>query len=116
MDEASVTFIVNLIKALGLTMICEIMVLMIIRIKQPKLYLVCAFTNMITNVSMNLLIPKIAFPNYDLVVIGLEIGVIAIEFMVYYWFTKNLKQAVLIAVLCNLCSYLVGMLLMPWIY
>lgn len=116
MDYITTQFIENLIKALVLTIIIELFALLLQKEKKPLVYLMCIIMNIITNISMNLLIQSIPIHNYDIVVIGLEIIVLIIEYFGYSLVIKSKKVAFNRALLCNLLSYLVGLLLIPFLY
>ncbi|MGD9887246.1 MAG: hypothetical protein AB7T03_04735 [Bacilli bacterium] len=105
----------TLLKALTLTLVCELLVLMLFKVK-PFILAVGGTMNIITNLTMNVLIIKINFPNYYLMVLILEIIVVIIEFGVYYLLLKKIKTAFILSLEANIVSYGMGIFLMDLIY
>ena len=105
-----------LLKALLLTIIVELAVLIILKQYKIKLLISIIFTNIITNISMNVLIQYLPNETYDLNVFLLEIVVFLIEMLVYYIVKKDFKKAFIYSLVCNLSSYIIGLFLMPYIY
>ncbi|HOH18276.1 MAG TPA: hypothetical protein PK087_03010 [Bacilli bacterium] len=115
MSEITPMIFETLLKALALTLVCELVVLMLFRCFK-QLYLVAILINIFTNIGMNLLILWVNPIHYHVFVIFMEIIVILIEFLIYYLFIKKGKQALLISLAANFTSYLVGLALMGLIY
>ena len=105
----------TLLKALALTLVCELLVLKLFKVK-PLILVVGGIMNIITNLTMNVLIIKIYFPNYHLMVLILEIIVVIIEFCIYYLLIKKVKSAFILSFVANILSYGMGILLMDLIY
>ena len=116
MDIYSLSLLLNLSKALLLTIVIELVVLLILNVKDKKTFLASVIINVFTNVSLNLIIQIIPATYYHIVVIGLEIIIVIVEYYFYYLLLRNAKQAIKIALFCNLASYLTGLILMPFIY
>lgn len=116
MDLYSLSLLLNLCKALLLTIVIELVVLLIIKVKDKKIFLASVIINVFTNISLNLIIQTIPGTYYHIAVIGLEIIIVIVEYYLYFFLLRNAKQAIKIAILCNLASYLIGLLLMPFIY
>lgn len=115
MEYIKALLIDSLIKALILTIVLELLALLIQKEKKFFVYLVCIIMNIATNISMNFIIQGIPSSKYHIIVLGLEIIVVLIEFMIYLVLLKNKKIAFKRALICNLFSY-IGGLLIPFIY
>ncbi|MGD9605372.1 MAG: hypothetical protein AB7V00_04390 [Bacilli bacterium] len=115
MDVWTQLISITLLKALAITLVCELTVALLFKVNK-KFLLVCFMTNIITNVSMNIIILKVNPVHYHLFVVLLEIITIFIEFCIYLLFLKQFKKAFLLSLIANLASYLIGMLLMGFIY
>ena len=106
----------NILIALRLTVMLELFVILLIPKRTAKLALLSVFTNIITNTSFNIVIAFIPYMQSKWIVAGLEIVIVFIETLIYFALIKNFKRALLISFLCNFASYLVGLLLIPYIY
>ena len=100
---------------MALTLVCELLVLILFKVK-PFILAVGGIMNIITNLTMNVLIIKINLPNYHLMVLILEIIVVIIESCVYYALIKKLKSAFILSFVANVFSYGMGILLMDLLY
>ena len=95
-----------LIYALLITILSEELVLLIMNVKDSRLYLSLLIINIITNLSMNIILQFVS--NYYLWLYILEVCVFIIEGLVYYLITKDIKKAIIISLSCNLLSYIIG--------
>ena len=95
-----------LIYALLITILSEELVLLIMNVKDSRLYLSLLIINIITNLSMNIILQFVS--NYYLWLYILEVCVFIIEGLVYLLITKDIKKAIIISLVCNVCSYLIG--------
>ena len=100
-------FNIYLLKALLATIIVEELVLLILKEKKIKIYLICLIMNVITNVSLNILIHFVS--NYYLFLIVAEVVIFIIEAFVYYLVKKDIRKAILISLICNILSFIIGM-------
>lgn len=106
----------DLITALILTLICEILIVRLL-FKQPITFLILVFViNIITNPAMNLLLDRIPYQQYIPALLILEGLVIVIESVLYFLILRSWKKAWLISIIANGCSLIVGLILMPFIY
>lgn len=97
-----------LIYALLITILSEELVLLIMNVKDSRLYLSLLIINIITNLSMNIILQFVS--NYYLWLYILEVCVFIIEGLVYLLITKDIKKAIIISLVCNVCSYLIGLI------
>lgn len=98
-----------LLKALLITIISEELFLFIQKEKDKKLYFVCLITNIVTNLSLNMILQS-ASGNYYLWLVILEVVVVLVESLIYYLFTKRIGKSIRISLVCNLASFLIGTL------
>ena len=97
-----------LIYALLITILSEELVLLIMNVKDSRLYLSLLIINIITNLSMNIILQFVS--NYYLWLYILEVCVFIIEGLVYLLITNDIKKAIIISLVCNVCSYLIGLI------
>lgn len=103
-----------MIKALILTLIIETTILLILGFKSYKIYIICIITNIITNLSLNIILENVYFESfllYAINVIILELFVLIIEAVVYYLYLKHIKKALFISLMLNSSSFLIGLLI-----
>lgn len=112
MDNIYQIFFFLILKALILTIVIELIVLLILRERNYKIYLLSIIINIITNVSLNIYVQFIDVRYYYLIITFLEILIVIIEAIGYNLIYKDYKKSLLIAFLCNIASYLLGLLLM----
>lgn len=106
----------DLITALLLTLICELLIVILL-FKQTSTFLLLVFAiNMISNPAMNLLLDRIPNLLYTPALLVLEIIVIVIECIMYYLFLRDWRKAFIISAVANGFSLIVGLILMPFIY
>lgn len=111
MNDLFEVLIYFIIKALVITIIVEMIVLLLIREHQYRIYLISIFINIFTNISLNIMIQFINPKYYYFIVFGLEVMIILIESFGYHLVYRNYKRALIVSLLCNLASFLVGLLL-----
>ncbi|MCR5564528.1 MAG: hypothetical protein K6F59_01860, partial [Gammaproteobacteria bacterium] len=58
------------------------------------------------NLSMNIILQFVS--NYYLWLYILEVCVFLVEGLVYLLITNDIKKAIIISLVCNMCSYLIG--------
>lgn len=109
-------FIFVLLKTLLLTIIVEILFLFIQKEKDYKVYIICIIMNIITNLSFNIGNRYLPVENYNLYIILLEILIVIIEGFIYFLHIRKPLKAFRLAFICNLASYLIGILLSPYLY
>lgn len=102
--------------ALGLTLLIELIILLLLRRKDWKILIVAVVTNIITNLSLNILLQYISPNLYYILLFIFEVVIVLIEALVYYCYSRNLKEAFKLSICCNLASYILGLLLTPFIY
>ncbi|MDY4787863.1 MAG: hypothetical protein SO253_00930 [Bacilli bacterium] len=99
-----------IIKYLLLTLFSELLILLlIIKEKDYRMYLILILTNIISNVSFNLILTSSS--NYYLVLYLGEVVVFIVEAFVYYFFYHDIYQSIKVSLLCNLGSLVLGMFL-----
>ena len=97
---------------LVITLVFESLMLLILREKRLKVYLVCLIMNIITNPLMNYLLGFVN-PYYYWLWLGImEVVVFIIEAIIYYLFIKDMRKAILYSLLCNLLSLTCGILIL----
>lgn len=99
-----------LIKYLMVTIVIEEIGLLIQREKNYKIYIACLIVNIITNISLNILLQYLS-DNYYLFLVILEIVIFIIEAFVYYLVNKNIVKSIRLSLICNLLSLLIGSLI-----
>ena len=92
-----------------ITIVVEFIVLMILFGLRWKVLLASIPINIATNIPLNLYIQHVDSSLWA-IIIG-ELIVIVVETMCYYLLLKDLKQAFIVSLLCNLASFLIGLLI-----
>lgn len=92
-----------------LTIAIELLVLLGLRERQSKILLASVAINIVTNLPLNIALSIIGY-DWIYILIG-ELLVLIIEALWYILFTKNIKQAAIYSLLCNVTSYLTGLLI-----
>lgn len=103
-----------MLDALILTLIIELSILIILRFKDYKLYILSSLINIGTNLSLNYYLENTIFKTltiYVIVVIILEITVLFVETLLYMIYFKKFKKSFLISLLLNASSFLLGLLI-----
>lgn len=108
MNEAHQIIIYFILKALLITIIIELLVLVVLREKNYKVYILSVFLNLFTNLSLNVGIQFVNPKSYFLVVGILEVLIVLIEACGYNIIYKNYKKSLQVAVSCNIMSFLLG--------
>jgi hypothetical protein len=106
----------NLGIALLITLIVEVVVVVFISRKSFLLVGTVIVINLITNPLMNILLATSNHFNGENLLYLLELLVIIVEGTIYYIVTKRIYQAFTISIIANVCSYVVGILLIPIIF
>lgn len=106
----------NIIIALLLTIFVEEIALFFQKEKNGWLYLALIPINIITNTTLNYVIVKLPYAHIDWMILGLEVIIILVEACLLYLIVKKWQKALRISLICNVFSYVVGMLLMPFLY
>lgn len=101
----------NIILPLVITILSELFIILLFRVKKINIYITSLCINLITNLSLNLALHHAGYDYYYIVLYILEVIVFIIEGIVYYLLTKNFKRAMLLSFVCNLFSYLIGLLI-----
>ncbi|MDE6661152.1 MAG: hypothetical protein K2J93_04975 [Anaeroplasmataceae bacterium] len=104
---------------LVLTLLIETIVLVILKERRIKVYVVSIIMNIITNITLNLIGYHLVIKSiwlYDIIVIVLEALIWFLEGIGYYLVLKNKRKAVFYTLTCNVNSFLLGTFLqMIWI-
>ncbi len=101
----------NYIYPLVATIIIEFIVLRLLKENNKKALLSSVIINTLTNLPLNLFVPK------DMVSIGIaEVAIVVIEAIWYYLFVKDIKKAMIYSALCNTISFFTGLLIDIGIY
>ncbi len=88
------------------TIIIEFIVLRLLKENNKKVLLSSVIINILTNLPLNLFVPK------DMVSIGIaEVTIVVIEAIWYYFFVKDIKKALTYSALCNIISFFTGLLI-----
>lgn len=96
----------NYIYPLVATIIIEFIVLRLLKENNKKVLLSSVIINTLTNLPLNLLVPK------DMVSIGIaEVAIVVIEAIWYYLFIKDIKKSFIYSTLCNTISFFTGLLI-----
>lgn len=101
---------VILLIALVLTILIELGVLLLLGERQKRILWSSVMINVLTNVPLNLFL-FIFGADYMAVIVG-EIVVVVVEALWYYVFLRKWKKALVYSVLCNVISFLSGLLLL----
>lgn len=88
------------------TIIIEFIVLRLLKENNKKVLLSSVIINTLTNLPLNLFVPK------DMVSIGIaEVTIVEIEAIWYYLFVKDIKKSFIYSTLCNTISFFTGLLI-----
>lgn len=111
-----ITITDHMMKALYLTLFIELSIILLLKVRNLKFIMIAILVNIITNLSMNMLLNRIENHHDDWILFGFEITIILVEAMIYYLILKDFRKAFIISLVCNLSSYLLGLILIPFIY
>ena len=106
--------LISVIISYVLTCAIELIILLILKEKNKKILFGSLLINLITNVSLNLFINYYHFDtllNYFALVIGLELLIITAEGLLYYLIDRDISKSIKYAIILNVTSYLVGLIL-----
>jgi len=105
-------FIERLLVAVIMTITVESMVILVYKNRTLKLFLSSMIINLFTNLSMNFLLMRYFFePSiYPNALLILELLVVCIESFVYYLMTRNIKTSILLSLIANLLSFIIGII------
>lgn len=106
--EADNEQVIHLLAALVFTILIEYGVLWMLLERRKKVLLSSIVVNVLTNVPLNLYVLLVNDSMID-ILIG-EAVVFLVEAVWYWFFTCNLRQAVIYSFLCNAISFLIGLL------
>ncbi len=101
-------------EALILTLLIESLLLIILKFKDSKLYLISIIINSITNLSLNYYLTNTIFNSllvYSIIVIILEILIVFIEALTYMIYFKEFSKAFKISFILNTSSFLIGLII-----
>ena len=104
----------NLIYALVSTLIIESFVLVILKYRNIKIFILEIIINTITNLSLNYFLLTYSFESYILYIISvivLEILIVLIEGFFYAIFLKKIKKSLKLSLILNASSFLIGLLI-----
>ncbi len=105
----------NLLMALFITLFCEIFVILCYKHVNLKLLIIAFFTNIVTNISMNIILMNIKYQYMNQAIIIAEISVFILEALIYFMVTKKLKHALLLSLIANALSYSIGFIVSLYI-
>lgn len=106
----------NMMIALSITILSELLILLLWKEKRKSLYFISIIMNIITNVSFNFILLYVPIQHENILIFLLEVGIVIIEMLGYQILYNNLKKSFTISLLANLASYIIGMILMPFVY
>lgn len=107
-----------MLEALILTILIEIVVLAFLKVKDYKIYMLSIVLNICTNISLNAFLLNYDFQStwsYVITVVVLEIAVIWIESIGYWFYLKQYKKSLFYATILNVVSFGTGVIL-NWIF
>lgn len=103
-----------MLEALILTILIEGFGLVFLKVRDYKIYLLSMALNICTNVSLNAFLLYYDFQNvwgYIITVVILEIVVIGVEFLGYWFYFRQYKKSLFYATLLNAMSFGIGLIL-----
>ena len=103
--------LINIIIPLVVTILSETLIVVLFRFKKINIYITTVGINVVTNLSLNIALHHAGYNYYYIVLYALEIAVFLIEGIIYYLIIKDFRKAMLLSLLCNLFSYLIGLLI-----
>lgn len=98
-----------LLKYALVTVLVEEGCLIIQRPKSHITYILCLIMNVITNMTMNVVL-QLFSENYYLYLIIFEMLVVVVEGLLYHIFEKDINKSFRISLICNIGSFVFGML------
>ena len=103
-----------MLDALLMTLVIELGMLLILRKKDYKIYLLSLIMNIVTNLSLNYYLENTIFKPFlvYIVVVGiLEITVLFVETFVYMIYCKKFKESFITSLLLNSTSFILGIII-----
>lgn len=97
-----------LLSTLVPTVLIELCVLWLLLERRRSVLLSSVVVNVLTNVPLNLFLRKVD-GGWTSIIVG-EVFVVIVEALWYRWFTGQWKQAFVYSVLCNVISFVIGLL------
>ena len=98
----------TLILTLAATIVIELGVLLFLGEKRRRVLTASVVVNVLTNVPLNLWLRAID-GGLSEILLG-EVVVLIVEGLWYYWFVRRWEQAFVYSLLCNVISFLTGVL------
>lgn len=101
-----------------ITLAVEILVLILLKERGIKFYVFTFILNLITNTTLNITIQFVDIKFYYLFLIIFELLIVLLEGIGYYIFRKvnkddsNIIKYLSYSLLCNVCSYFIGVILL----
>ena len=112
--------ILSILFGLLLTIGIEALVLCFMKERRIKVYISMLVMNCLTNIPLNIftLLCMKDYNSYFMMILVhlIEIGIIEIESIIYYFVTREKKRSILYGVFCNLYSYIIGGILVSILY
>ena len=106
----AIEYAVILLIALLLTILIELGVLLLMGERQKRILWLSVVVNVLTNVPLNLSLFYLEAD--DMTVVVGELVVVVVEALWYYAALRKWKKALVYSVLCNVISFLSGLLLL----
>ena len=106
--------IIPLLYALLPTIVIEYAVLLLLGEKRKRVLWSSVVVNVLTNVPLNLYLLTVSDGLTDLIV-G-EVLVVVVETLWYLYFVKRWRQVFVYSLLCNMISFLTGVLFQLWLF
>ncbi len=103
-----------MLDALLMTLVIELGMLLILRKKDYKIYLLSLIMNIVTNLSLNYYLENTVFKTlliYIVVVCILEVTVLFVETFIYMIYYKNFKESFITSLLLNSTSFILGLII-----
>ena len=103
-----------MLDALLMTLVIELGMLLILRKKDYKIYLLSLIMNIVTNLSLNYYLENTIFKTlliYIVVVGILEITVLFVETFIYMIYYKKFKESFITSLLLNSTSFILGLII-----
>lgn len=103
-----------MLDALLMTLVIELGMLLILRKKDYKIYLLSLIMNIVTNLSLNYYLENTIFKTlliYIVVVGILEVTVLFVETFIYMIYYKKIKESFITSLLLNSTSFILGLII-----
>jgi hypothetical protein len=101
----------GLIIALVITIVVEFVVIKIFRKYGKKIIFLSIGINIVTNLTMNYLLTRVFFNEYNKYLIIFELLIVLIEAAVYFIVIKNFNESLKLSAICNAASLIIGQIL-----